>query len=97
MNIYSEKDLILSLIKDDLTHSKLLFQLNEIGLDTSDHYLNLPDTIFRLLEFKNDHLSETIYQQYRRLVNDAMVLNKDQFRKSLDAVAVRIYSTLLTK
>ena len=58
------KQLILSLIKDDLVNAKLVYSLNALGLNASSYFLHLSETVFQLLKIKEDERSDELYERY---------------------------------
>lgn len=61
----SQKELIISLIKDDLTITHLVLGLDALGLDANRYYLHLNETIFCLLEIAPDR--EDVFEHYRTI------------------------------
>lgn len=64
------KEVIISLIKDDLTNLKLIKGLNKLGLDAEHYDLNLPDSIIKLMNnnLTNDE-NEMIHEYYCEISN----------------------------
>ncbi|WEK33597.1 MAG: hypothetical protein P0Y53_13985 [Candidatus Pseudobacter hemicellulosilyticus] len=91
------KEIVLSLIKDELTSARLLNNLNQIGLSATDYYLQLRDTILKLMGFGNDQYADQVYSQYYQLAEEAMEQNNMSFQKNLDQHAQNIYVFLLEK
>ena len=53
----SNKQLIISLIQQDLKHSQLILGLDELGLDASDkHCLELLDIVANLMQVPEGHI-----------------------------------------
>ena len=50
----TQKELIISLLKDNLINIRLVYGLEELGLDPSNYFLHLDETIFKLLGIKAD-------------------------------------------
>lgn len=57
-----KKDII-SLIKDDLTHIRLVYGLETLGLNAGNYYLHLNETIFKLVGIKAN--KEDFFEKYR--------------------------------
>ena len=57
-----DKDLIISLIQDNLISLKLIYGLEELGLLPDDYYLRLGDTIFKLMGIESGPKSDTIFE-----------------------------------
>ena len=88
-----EKELIISLIKDDLTNIRLVHGLESLGLNSGDYYLHLSETIFKLVGIKID--DEDFFEEYMgecRTVN-----NIDIFKHSelLNSLAHSLYNKLI--
>lgn len=97
MKALIKKPVIVSLIKDDIINSCLVNRLNKAGLDAGDYYLNLSDTIFQLLNFKDDFKSEAIYQKYLKMIKRATPSHIQDEREKLDNLANEIYHFLISK
>ncbi len=93
----SNKQLIISLITDDIINSCLVNRLNKAGLDAGDYYLNLSDTVFQLLKFRDDFRSDKIYEEYLKMVKRATPKHIQDEREKLDNLAIEIYHFLISK
>jgi hypothetical protein len=58
------KNLILTLIQNDLKNTKLTIGLNKLGLDASNYYLNLKELLFELLCFEENEQEEKLFEVY---------------------------------
>jgi hypothetical protein len=52
LNVETNKELILSLIKDNLKNTLLISGLNKLGVEAGSYQLNLTDSIFQLIGLK---------------------------------------------
>ncbi len=95
MKTKKEKELILSLIKDDLVNNKLLIGLDALGLRATDYYLNISDTIFSLMGFPDNTDSDRVYEHYLDLTQKAKFLNISESAHQLNQLAKEIYSELI--
>jgi hypothetical protein len=90
------KELIVSLIKDDLINNKLVSGLTDLGLGTGDYHLNLSETILTLLgrETENDAIHDLYFNltQQCTALNLTDIATRDQ---QLTLLATEIYSQLL--
>lgn len=89
------KELLLSLIKDDLIHSKLLLGLDVLGLQTEGFVLSLSETTFALMGIANDEKGEQLFEQYlamREQIANSDVINLDA---NATALAKEIYEVLV--
>lgn len=97
MTIINDKKLILSLIKDDLIHTKLVNGLFEIGLNADSFFLHLTDTIFKLMGYEDNEESEVILERYMELAKRASFIDSTQSNKPLDDLALQIYIELASR
>ena len=88
MNTFTNQKLILSLIKDDLIHSKLVNNLIDTGINVSHYHLHLGNIIFELLGFKEDHYSDKVYDLYIELQKKARLINITISTTALDELAL---------
>lgn len=90
----NKKEIIISLIKDNLKNTRLVVGLDKLGLNASKYHLHLSDTIFQLIGFKSAEYNEKVFTKY---VNDSMkVSSVDIFLspEKLEALATKIYKDL---
>lgn len=77
-----QKELIIILIKDDLLYQGLINNFNAIGFYTENYYLNLSETIFRILGKDTDeplfelYLSKCIEQAKPTIFKNSKLLAK---------------------
>ncbi|MGQ0826950.1 MAG: hypothetical protein ACT4ON_01010 [Bacteroidota bacterium] len=91
----NKKELIISLIKDNLKNTRLVVGLDKLGLDSGKYHLQLSDTVFKLIGFKSDEHEERVFEEY---VNTSMKVSSiDIFMhpEKLEAIATKIYETLM--
>lgn len=62
------KNIILSLIKDDIRHTRLVDGLNALGLPAHEHCLHLPEIIFSLMEIDHKRFADELMQGYFGMV-----------------------------
>jgi hypothetical protein len=92
------KQLILSLIKDDLINSKLVNSLTDMGLDGADSYLlHLSSTIFKLIGFDESKETDSIFEYYLELTLRAKHIPIFNSRAQFDELALEIYNELLLR
>jgi hypothetical protein len=94
INRINTKALILSLIKDDLTHNRLMYGLYKLGLDTDEYALGLCDTIFMLMEIKP---TDDNYDFYVRLTEGVELITSRNQKAELNKLALAIYNGLLER
>jgi hypothetical protein len=95
MCIQTNTTLIISLIKDDLINSKLVYGLSAIGLNASDFHLHLSTIILQLMGFKDDAYGGQLYERYQQLAQKAKHLNIGEANNGLNDLAHEIYSLLM--
>ncbi len=96
METLDKKELIISLIKDNLINLKLVSGLNHLGLIADDYYLHLGDTIFKLMGFEASEQSDLIFETVfmgnsEKIAQIAISGSKDE----LDLLSMEIYRELL--
>jgi len=88
------KQLILSLIKDDLINSKLVYGLIDVGLNAENYFLCLGETIFKLMRFEDNKAREIVFERYIELSKKAMFIDISESQKPLDGLVLEIYEEL---
>ena len=97
MKTKKNKKLILSLIKDDLTNTKLVSGLNNIGLEASNYYLHLSQTFFTLMGFGNLQQDEELYEEYFNFSEKAVTTTRIENPEQLNSLALEVYNKLLAE
>ncbi|MES2592879.1 MAG: hypothetical protein V4608_13430 [Bacteroidota bacterium] len=86
---------IISLIKDDLIHIRLVYGLEILGLNADNYSLRLTETIFQLVGIRidNDDFFEDYMDECRT------ILNMDIFKhpELLNSMALSLYKKLITE
>lgn len=87
-----QKEVIIRLIRDHLVNTRLISGLDSLGLCPDDYYLHLSDTIFKMMEIKDEN--EELYHAY--LDWCVKISKKNIFRdqKLLKKYATEIYGFL---
>lgn len=88
------KELIISLIKDDLRNTKLVNGLNKIGLKADDYYLHLSDTIFNLMGFEDNSQTEALIEFYYEYSNKVEECDLTFDSTQLDEMAMEVFERL---
>jgi hypothetical protein len=87
-----QQELIISLIRDDLINTKLVYGLGDIGLNADEYLLHLSDTVFQLMGLDNtDELTEQ-YIQLTCLIKEIDIFDRNC---TLEKFAVEVYNKLL--
>ena len=89
-----EKKLILSLIKDDLIHVKLIYSLEKLGFYSDCYCLHLSSTIFELMGFKSSKESDEVFDRYLQLSEKAVLIDITESNKPMEKLALEIYKKL---
>ena len=87
---FTQRQLIISLIRDDLVHSKLIDGLDKLGLNSDSYLLYLSQTIFQLLGFPNDDRAEEDFVYYLHLRKRARYINLKS-NQHIDQLSREIY------
>lgn len=95
MKSINEKELIISLIKDNLISTRLISGLAALGLDPIHYDLHLSTTIFILMGIKDDN--EELFEEYMELCKQVMQLDFFEYPELLDSHAEGIYVRLTVK
>lgn len=93
INSVNEKELILSLIKDDLTNVRLVHGLEKLGLDSGNYYLHLSETIFKLIGITVD--DEDFFEQYMDECKTVVGINIFEYPELLNSLAHSLYNKLI--
>ena len=88
----ASKQLIISLIKDDLIHTKLINGLDAMGLEALDYHIHLSETVFDLLGFADN--SDDDFEFYLSELKRARRLSIRKNREAFDVLALSIYTEL---
>jgi len=88
------KQLILSLIKDDLINSKLVYGLIDAGLNAENYFLCLSETIFKLMGFEDNERRELVFEQYIELSKKTAFIDIAESHQPLEGLVLEIYEEL---
>lgn len=94
MKQIKQKNLIISLIKDDLIHTKLVNGLEALGLDALDFHVHLSETVFELLGFPDNKSTDKIFEFYLGQLKRAKRLSIRRNREAFDLLALAVYHEL---
>lgn len=90
----SKKALILSLIRDDLIHLKLLIGLRNIGFNADAYTQHLSGIIFRLMGFTEKERSEELLIYYLQLASAVEHIDLQHSHNPLEPLVQDIYRKL---
>ena len=95
LTIQNERELIISLIKDDLINQKLVNGLEDLGLSAGDYLLHASTMVFKLMGIAETGINEYIFEQYLNLSEKVKEVDVTEGHYKLDALAEEIYAYLL--
>lgn len=90
------KQLILSLIADDLIHHKLVLGLEGLHLTPECYFLNLSDTIIKLMGFKAKE-AEKVFEYYTEQLNRVKLISDEGNNKQIQQLAQVLFTELELK
>jgi hypothetical protein len=93
MKNINEKELVVSLIKDDLINKKLVNGLIGIGLEAGNYFLHLSETVFKLMGFDDSQANE-VFERYMELAGSAVFIDISHSDKPMEDLALNIYTEL---
>ena len=88
-----EKELILSLIKDDLINVRLVYGLEKLGLDSGNYYLHLSETIFKLIGITAD--DEDFFERYMDECKTVLNISIFEHPELLNSLVLSLYNKLI--
>ena len=91
MDRKQQRELIISLIKDNLINTKLVLGLNNLGLNAGDYHLSLSNTI---LNVSGVTISDEKFEAYQDLFKQATEIDMDH-PKQLNKTAEKIYKQII--
>lgn len=97
MKATKNKALVLSLIKDDLIHTKLVNGLDNLNLNASVYLLSIPETIFVLLKIKNTKKGEKLFEYYLDLREKVQKIDIKESHDEVEKLSNEIYKELLSR
>lgn len=93
METKDRKKLIISLIADDLVHTKLTDGLAALGLNPENYLLNLGDIIIQLMGFEGAE-NERVYAYYHQQLKRARLADNSEHATAFKKLANDIYHNL---
>lgn len=94
MKAIKKKQLILTLLKNDLLNARLVFGLNALGLEAGEYLLNRSPAVLQLLGYRKEQISDEPNAYYQDLLERAKYLRHTEDRTGLDALATEMYGRL---
>lgn len=94
--IQEKKELIISLIEDDLKNTRLVSGLQKLGLDSSNYYLNLSQTVFKLIGFKDNAEENEVQEVYIKFSEEEVLsIDINKHPEQLTDLASKIFDSLI--
>jgi len=93
MKAKTKQELIISLIHDDLIHAKLIYGMNDLGLSTEGYFIDLGNTIIKLMGFTNTQ-NEQVFMHYLDLQKQAKFVAIIAGSNAMHQLAQDIYHEL---
>lgn len=87
------RQLVIALIREDLTNFKLINSLNDLGIDASSYSLNICVIIFRLMGLQDSVQNEPLMEHYYDLAGRSKFLKHPTH---FDDLTLEIYEYLCT-
>lgn len=85
---------ILTLIENDIVNSKLIFTLNNIGVDASDYLTDTSTVVFVQIGIRKENRTEELYKKYFDLIKQVQYLDL-QIKGKKSRLALKIYGFLI--
>ena len=94
MTLKNKKQLIISLILDDLIHTRLIEGLKALGFTQEWYCLELSDTVIGLMGFRGRQ-NELMYEYYLERRAQAQLIDLSDGNAEMQKLATSIYRELL--
>lgn len=91
----NKEELIISLIKDHLTNTRLVSGLIKLGLEPYHYDLHLGTTIFKLIGIKDE--DDCLFEEYLKLCDQATQMDFFEYPEILDSCAQLIFKRLIVE
>lgn len=85
---------ILTLIENELTNSKLIFTLQNIGIEAGGYFTDTSDVVFVLIGIRKENRTEELYKKYFDLIKQVQYLDL-QIKGEKSRLALKIYGLLV--
>ena len=90
----TKRNQVLTLIESEITNSKLIFALQNIGVDASMYLTDVSQVIFILIGIQKENTTDELYKKYFELLKQVQFLDL-QTTDEKNRLALKIYSFLL--
>lgn len=85
---------ILTLIENELTNSKLIFTLQNIGIEAEEYFTDTSHVIFVQIGIRKENRTEELYKKYFDLIKQVQYLDL-QVKGEKNRLALKIYGFLI--
>lgn len=85
---------ILALIESDIVSSKLIFTLNNIGVDANSYLTDISTVVFVQIGIRKENRTEELYKKYFDLIKQVEYLDL-QVKGEESRLALKIYGFLV--
>ena len=85
---------IMTLIESDIVNSKLIFTLNNIGIDANDYLTDISTIVFLQIGIRKENRTEELYKKYFDLIRQVQYLDL-QVKGEKSRLALKIYGFLV--
>lgn len=85
---------ILTLIESELTNSKLIFTLQNIGIEAGGYLTDTSQVVFVLIGIRKENRTEELYKKYFDLIKQVQYLDL-QIKGEKNRLALKIYGLLI--
>ena len=90
-----KEKLVLSLIRDDLINTKLVYGLSDLGINADGYLLHLSTTIFELMGFDEKQRSDELTERYIELTQQMKSIDAEEMHEQLADMAKSVHAELL--
>lgn len=91
----TERQLLVSMIRDDLVNYRLLNGLHQLGLVTEIYFLRASQTIFDYLGIASKVGYDRNYARYEAMKEEVMTLNLEREMGKLNKLAEKMYAEVV--
>jgi len=89
----NNKELIISLIKDNLINTRLVHGLDLLGLDSGNYHVHLSQTIFNLIGIEDNR--DELFEEYIEMCEQVTQMEIFKYPELLENHAKGIYKKLV--
>lgn len=91
----TQQKIILELIKDHITHTRLSMGLYQTGFDIDNIDLNLGNTIFEIMGLGSDKESDEKFTLYLDIIDKISDYDREQWQDEVEPLAREAYALLI--